>query len=358
MSLILDYSDFVEMLCEEESGIYRSSPSEADVIRSGVRFIDPSEIPADPFNVPYVSHEIMMKRWSEYLTSRHALFEEWHHKDSCPSCKSELTGLTEPEELLLPNFNRITVNTCLNCGWWESDEHLHVESGAHKAQSIHRRCVLREFSVAGSEAPLQSLQQHLIRHPETLHSVNPTKLEKLVASAFGNFMDCEAIHVGGPNDGGIDVVLVEGDRRYVVQVKRRQSGKQAESVKGIREFVGAMVLQDEVRGIFVTTADRFSSSAVDTAARAVERKIIEYIDLVSAKRLLEVLRLTGRELAAPWRKAASTTEDLLLHLNDGISKFRSLAMGHPDWKPANEQIDKRDLKAMREKIWGKNVDLA
>jgi restriction system protein len=54
-----------------------------------------------------------------------------------------------------------------------------------------------------------------------------------VASVFSEFMDCEAIHVGGPNDQGIEVILVQGERHYVVQVKRRQLADAVESVKSI-----------------------------------------------------------------------------------------------------------------------------
>jgi len=53
-----------------------------------------------------------------------------------------------------------------------------------------------------------------------------------------------------------------GDRRYVVQTKRR-AGNAAESVASIREFVGAMVLAAELRGIFVTSAHMTNSGEGD-----------------------------------------------------------------------------------------------
>jgi hypothetical protein len=144
-------------------------------------------------------------------------------------------------------------------------------------------------------------------------------------------MDCEAIHVGGPNDGGIDVVLILGDRRYVVQTKRR-AGTAAESVASIREFVGAMVLADELRGIFVTTAQKFSTQATAAAALAVDRNVVEYIDLVDPGRLLAVCDLAAKKDTNLWEKVKSNVEDLPRHGRTGSNAFLELYMGHPDWR--------------------------
>jgi hypothetical protein len=161
----------------------------------------------------------------------------------------------------------------------------------------------------------------------------------LVADVFGETMDCEAIHVGGPNDGGIDLVLVEGDGRFVVQTKRR-SGTAAESVSCIREFIGAMVVAGDVRGIFVSTAPHFSDSAVRTAAEAIKRGAVERIDLVNASRLVDVCRLAVQTADEYWEKVRSPLEHLHLHINDGSSKFVEPFMGHKDWRMTRDKDDR------------------
>ena len=109
----------------------------------------------------------------------------------------------------------VDVRICDNCGWWDTEEQLKViqeEGSSHyEAPTVHRRAVLRQFDVAGSDVPIASLRDYLTRHPSQLSHVSPRALEKLVADVFRETMDCEAIHVGGPNDGGIDVVLIVGD---------------------------------------------------------------------------------------------------------------------------------------------------
>jgi restriction endonuclease Mrr len=122
-------------------------------------------------------------------------------------------------------------------------------------------------------------------------------------------MDCEAIHIGGPNDDGIDLILIDGERQYVVQVKRRAAADAVESVQGIREFVGAMLLQGFVRGLFVTTAPRFSLRARRTAQLAEDRKLVESIELVDSARLIDVCKLTAVGERQPWKRFALTKSD-------------------------------------------------
>jgi restriction system protein len=332
-SLILDYTEFVEMACVEEDGVYSSRPSVADTVKSAHRFLDPAEVPPDPFAVPYPYSLKVMDRWLDYFRSRTELFGSWYHLKDCPYCQTPLGSVYEPEDRVPEHLRQIMISACPTCGWWESDEELHIDqdtdSGSYRARSIHRRAVLREFAVAGIESPIDSLRQHIIKHPSALHLINPSKLEKLVASVFGEYMQCEAIHLGGPRDGGIDVLLVDADRRYVIQVKRRQSSTAAESVSGIREFLGAMVLRGEMKGLFVSTAPHFSSDAVAAAAGAKEKGLVEYIDLITPRRLLDMCGLVSVDRLPPWKIAVSGPEDLVDHVNDGFVEFRALAMGSP-----------------------------
>lgn len=332
--MVLDYSDFIEQACCEEDATYGSWPSEADVLRNGRRFISRSEQPKDPFAVTQQEQNRAVERWLEFARCRWLAFGEWHHLATCPCCSTPIEHSREVPHLPGDVLEHVDLRFCRKCGWWDTEEQLPVEQeeGAqhYKAPAIHRRAVLRQFDIAESDIPIESLRSHLTRHPDELSHISPQSLEKLVAAVFRETMDCEAIHVGGPNDRGIDVVLVEGKRRYVIQTKRR-SGTAAEGVAAIREFVGVMVLADEMRGIFVTTARKYSPAARETARTAVERDIVKYIDLVDAKRLMGVCQLAGGKDVGPWKEARSKGAKLSRHTEPGMSAFMALFIGHPDW---------------------------
>jgi restriction endonuclease Mrr len=153
-----------------------------------------------------------------------------------------------------------------------------------------------------------------------------------VASVFGEFMSCDAIHIGGPGDEGIDLILVDGNRKYVVQVKRRSRRGATESVSSIREFVGAMVLKGEVRGLFISTAAQFSREAMEAAHTAGQIGVIEYLELVDVKRLLDVCRLTATSIPVSWHRALTKPEAIQEHLAQSFDAFMVMAMGHQDWR--------------------------
>jgi len=338
---MLDYSDYVEMACLEHDAAYYWYPSVADVKRTAYRFLDPSNVPPSPLAVPYEYYEQALARYSDYESSRYAVFGQWYHYNACPYCKSHLQVTNEAGRSVAPPVESVIVRVCPNCGWWDFEEELVVEKeaagGSYWAKSVHRRAILREYSIAGSEAPIESLREHITRHPNQLSQISPARLEKLVGAVFSEYMSCEAIHVGGPHDNGIDLILIDGNRRHVVQVKRRQSQREAEPVSGIREFLGAMVLDGTMKGLFVSTAPRFSRKAVATARKARQRRIVNYIGLISAKRLIDVCKLTASRSEPLWKRYASKAEQLSNHVERGHAAFMQLAVGHRDWRISSER---------------------
>ena len=340
MKPVLDYSDYVELSCSEEDAVYRSFVSIHDVRRSGPRFLEPADRPTDSMAVPRTLADKLYRRSSEYDNSRHLLFGAWHHLSQCPYCRQDTPTHSLP--IHLPDFCAVTLRQCKNCGWWDTEEELHVEYPDpsdlrhYVGRSIHRRAVLREFNVAGSDVPLATLQNHLLSHPAALYSVDPYHLERLVASVFREHMNCDAIHLGGPGDRGIDLVLIDGERRYVVQVKRRSRPDKAEQVSCVREFVGAMVLDGTLHGMFVSTASHFTRQARQTAAEAQSKGVVEYLELVDGKRLLEICQLTATTREPNWQQTLSSREDLSSHVNSGFSEFMVMATGSSDWKVSRD----------------------
>jgi hypothetical protein len=127
-------------------------------------------------------------------------------------------------------------------------------------------------------------------------------MEELVGSIMGDFLDCDVIHTGGTGDGGVDLLLVEGEEtQYVVQVKRRLKKGRGEPVSVVREFLGATLLAGESRAMFVTTATHFTPPAVVAADTAVARGLVERLDLVDRTRFLELLHLVSDRTLPSWR---------------------------------------------------------
>jgi hypothetical protein len=331
MSTVLDYSDYVEMLCRESDGTYNSEPSLHDVKRSAHRF----PLDREPNVSPQASRTTAESRELDALVDfqdwRHSIFGPWYHINECPCCNHTLKSQVVPPAL--PRFSNVSLRLCPNCGWWDTEEQLHAEypdpsdSTHYEAFSIHRRALLREFDVDGSDVPLTALRRHILAHPRALHQLDPHRLERLVESVFKDFMACEAVHLGGPNDGGVDLVLINGSRRYVVQVKRRQSPTTAESVSCVREFVGAMVIAGETRGMFVSTAPFFSRQAIRDSEVAKSRGAVEYLELINGRRLLEVCEIAAVREIANWQRALTDEDTLLEHINTGRTEFLDYAFG-------------------------------
>lgn len=96
-------------------------------------------------------------------------------------------------------------------------------------------------------------------------------------------------------DGGIDLYLVldnDASLKRAGQVKRRIT-KDGEPIEEVRNFVGAMLLSEIERVIFVTTASRFTKVAESAPRQAKEAKVKLQLNLVDGEMLLEMLRTTN-----------------------------------------------------------------
>lgn len=172
---------------------------------------------------------------------------------------------------------------CARCGWWSFRHYLTFESSAGSVYETHGvDSSLVEFDLADISVPLRELRNHLVENPEDRFLLHPSRLEELVASVFSDF-GFQAVVTGKSGDGGIDVVLHDGRDRVAVQVKRYKGSLE---VGQIREFVGAMVLGDVTKGVFVTTS-RFQSGA-ETAKAAYRDRGYE-VELLDGERFLRAL---------------------------------------------------------------------
>lgn len=74
---------------------------------------------------------------------------------------------------------------------------------------------------------------------------------------------------------------------------KRRIAKDVETVEEVRNFVGAMILADTDRGIFVTTASRFTKPALAIPGKAIQAKFKLQLDLVDGTKLFELLSATN-----------------------------------------------------------------
>ena len=158
---------------------------------------------------------------------------------------------------------------------------------------------LRTFDPKLPEECHTEMAQHLRRNKHLWHSTDPKRLEKFIASVFrANYADCVATHVGGPDDGGVDIVFIEASgKEWLIQVKRRENPKVSEGISTFRNLLGAMFLKDSNHGMLVSTVDSFSYRVHEGVGRAAEKGMI--VRLVDKEKLQHML---GSLLpTSPWK---------------------------------------------------------
>jgi hypothetical protein len=179
------------------------------------------------------------------------------------------------------------VATCRLCGWWYVVERGQEASGG---DPMVYHGILRSFDVSSADIPISALQSELPRHFEKIRFPHPNRMEDLVGRILAGVWDCDVKQLGYTRDGGIDLVLLISDTPVAVQIKRRQRKGATEGVHGVREFLGAGVLEGYTRLLYVSTASQFSREAQELARRAVEKELVvayQLFDVSVLRTLLE-----------------------------------------------------------------------
>ena len=180
---------------------------------------------------------------------------------------------------------------------------------------------LRKFNTRLPDGCSEELAMHIRRDTSRLHFVDPKRFEKFVADVFrANYTNAEVVHVGKPNDGGVDVLLIDAqEEQWLIQVKRRGVKRQSEEVRTIRDMLGAMIVEGVYRGIIVSTAPRFSRWAEQAATKAESgphRMTLRLVDRGILNRMLDPI-LPDR----PWRLPISEVDrEISEHLANQIPR--------------------------------------
>ncbi len=129
-----------------------------------------------------------------------------------------------------------------------------------------------------------------------VRGLSPKEFEDYIAELF-NRLGYRAHAIGGPNDGGIDVIAEKDGRKHYIQCKKYFKARKVE-LREVRDFYGA--LADKLangKGYFITTS-KFTLPAEQFA----DDKPIELIDGI---RLLEYIKLVK-----PKEKEQDTRTDI------------------------------------------------
>lgn len=248
------------------------------------------------------------------IRARYPLFDSYDHVDAdcgevtfprsidadqCPCCTGSFVHL---------EHHRGTASTlglaiCGSCGWW----HLHVDThewgvddgkgGIRPQRGVTARwwelhyAVIEKVDLAGLQS--DDLGHHLARNWDQRVNISAQQAEDLVAGVLKEYYGGEVLRTSANTfaaDGGIDLVVAHdaGVVRRAVQIKRRLTGD-PESVKDVRNFVGAMLLGGEKQGTFVTTASRFTKPATDIAKNPHLHRARLELELIDGERLLELI---------------------------------------------------------------------
>lgn len=238
-------------------------------------------------------------------------FKEIKFLSHCPYCKTPLSSIGDGwfENdfyfiYLREGDECENLKVCNNCGWWLV---FHTVCWVEYAcdQNLYEGA-LRKYDENQYDTPLQSLRRHLLKHHKKLFTLDPTKFERLVADVFRDFYTCEVKHIGGPGDNGIDIYAVINNNPFLVQVKRRSRFDYTEGPRIVRELIGSLIISNEKHGIIVSSANKFSDKAVQTAQMA--RDFVD-IQLMNRNEFLKIMELTAsKDLKAPWHNIVKSPE--------------------------------------------------
>lgn len=220
----------------------------------------------------------------------------------CPFCKSDL-------EVVFKGTKRTTIGTdlmldgkvieCPNCGWWKYKTHF--SDSIDCIGYVQKICsdtayygIVQKYNLDDKNLPINILIKELEKRKELLYGINPYKLEELVQYILEGVYDCEVHHVGKTGDGGKDLIVLESDEPILVQVKRRENPSHVELVKGIREFVGTLFIEGSKKGIYVSTAKKFSRGAKDVATNLLESRKLTYFELIDFSKFCGLLKNTKK----------------------------------------------------------------
>lgn len=187
---------------------------------------------------------------------------------------------------------------------------------------------VQEFAGRLPDGFASEFVQWLRRNDSKWPTVEPRSLERLVRDVMRTvYHPCEAIHVGRPDDGGVDVMLIESNgKKWVIQVKRREKSRVGESVTTVRNLLGTMVLNDKTHGMIFSTADHFTERACQAVEAAEERGFfIKLVDKGKLNRMLDAVLPDKPWLPFLQKRYPKVTPEIDAAIDLQVAKWRARA---------------------------------
>jgi len=253
----------------------------------------------------------------------------------CGTGYQEFKRIQPPEKIAALKAGEMlmeeTVLVCRTCGWWQLGAEgivkmgpIPIEQARHIIAMFERdgldpdvnppirstywaqyHGVFKVLDLASADTAMDELKAQLWRRWDDRKYISADAAERLVADLLRDHLDCEVMQVKGnanTADAGIDLYVCskDGEVLRAVQVKRRETDKR-ESLKDIRNFVGALLMEGHDDGIFVTTASSFTGPAMEVPKKLADRHERIHLSLIDGERLLELLENSGQssELRLP-----------------------------------------------------------
>lgn len=229
----------------------------------------------------------------------------------CPFCKKQMKRIHDSSRQHLDrevgSFKEtVTFYYCTECGYWtiknSSNRVRYIDDEISKytqSESV-RRAILNKFEIGSNLVPLDILKSEINKRPEIMYEIAWRKMEDLVQQVFKDFFSCDVKHCGKSHDGGVDLLILDYDNPIIVQVKRHKNPNYTEPVDVVRELLGTMLIKGSTRGIFVTTAKKFSPDSEKVRNEVLEKKRVDYFELIDFDRFCAILNLTKDNLQKPW----------------------------------------------------------
>ncbi len=147
-----------------------------------------------------------------------------------------------------------------------------------------------------------------------LRGLTPKEFEEYIADLF-NRLGYKTHSVGGPNDGGIDVIAEKDGRKHYIQCKKYFKNREVR-VGEVRDFYGS--LADKLannKGYFITTS-KFTLPAEEFAGdKPIElvdgNKLLEYIKLANPKGEEEIKADICPKCGGSLKKRSGKFEDFM-----------------------------------------------
>jgi hypothetical protein len=249
---------------------------------------------------------------AESSTVRDWLLDDFQWNETCPFCRIRLV-LAAADKNARADVKDVEmqmgvqVGVCTRCSYWQIYASAFSGGGPSFVEwqaYVANARTFRDVLPPGCES---ELAQALRRDPKRWHKLTPRRLEQLVTDIFSaNYKTSRALHVGRPNDEGVDVLYVDCDAdEWLIQVKCRESASATEGVEVLRTLLGTMTDKDVPRGIMVSTADHFSAQALRFAERNTRKgRLIRLVDRHVLDQMLSPLLPQQ-----PWNKPLSNVAE-------------------------------------------------